>query len=213
MGEFGGVTEAAVGGIKLIFQAFQRLTQCAVNIQPGASSRRCRIETGQGALERRFMTRQIIMFLPVMGGDSLQQLTKARHAVAGIRWKVRAGENRCVPLGCQGHGQRPATRSAGQYLVSALVDPVEIRSFLTIHLDADKMLVHQRRDSVVLKGFMGHDMAPVTGGITDGEQDGFVFVSGQSNGLFVPRMPVHGIIGMLEQVRAVGGIESVGHGS
>jgi len=49
---------------------------------------------------------------------------------------------------------------------------------------------------------MGHDVAPVAGGIADGEQDRLVFPPGLSQGFFPPRIPVHGIMGMLQEIRA-----------
>jgi hypothetical protein len=42
----------------------------------------------------------------------------------------------------------------------------------------------------------------MAGGITDGEEDGFVFPPGFAKSFFVPRIPVYGIVGMLKKVGA-----------
>src|SRR5258708_522609 len=55
-------------------------------------------------------------------------------------------------------------------------------------------------------------MAPVTGGVADGNQDGFVFFSGLFEGFRAPGVPVDGIMGMLQEVRAFFVDESIGNG-
>ena len=70
-------------------------------------------------------------------------------------------------------------------------------------LISDKAGIQERCDARILKRFMGHDMAPVAGGIPDGEEDGFMFFCCAAEGLISPRVPVHGIMGMLLQVRAL----------
>jgi hypothetical protein len=57
-------------------------------------------------------------------------------------------------------------------------------------------------DFIVLKAFMFHDVAPVTGRIPGADNDQAVlrFCLGQRR--IVPGLPVHGIFRVLEQVRA-----------
>ena len=45
-------------------------------------------------------------------------------------------------------------------------------------------------------------MTPVAGGITDGEKNGFIFLVCFFEGFVTPGIPVDGIIGVLEKVRA-----------
>ena len=47
---------------------------------------------------------------------------------------------------------------------------------------------------------MRHDMAPVTGGITDREKDRFVLPARFREGFFAPRVPVHRIVRVLEKI-------------
>ena len=44
-------------------------------------------------------------------------------------------------------------------------------------------------------------MTPVTGGITDAEQNRLVFRFGLAERRFSPRVPIHRIVRMLQQVR------------
>jgi hypothetical protein len=44
-------------------------------------------------------------------------------------------------------------------------------------------------------------MTPVAGGITDTEQDWFVFLSGATQSFIGPRIPIDRIVRMLEKVR------------
>ena len=47
---------------------------------------------------------------------------------------------------------------------------------------------------------MRHDMAPVTGGITDREKDRLVLLARFREGFFAPWIPVHRIVSVLEKV-------------
>lgn len=44
-------------------------------------------------------------------------------------------------------------------------------------------------------------MTPVTGGITDAEEDGFILAFRYSKCILIPRQPVHGMVRMLKQIR------------
>ena len=53
----------------------------------------------------------------------------------------------------------------------------------------------------VLERFVRHDMAPVTGGITDREKDRFVFATRFGESFFAPRIPIDRIMRVLKKVR------------
>jgi hypothetical protein len=55
---------------------------------------------------------------------------------------------------------------------------------------------------MVLKGFSFHDVAPVTGGIANGQKYGLIFLLRLLKRLISPGIPIHGIIGMLQQIGA-----------
>jgi hypothetical protein len=49
---------------------------------------------------------------------------------------------------------------------------------------------------------MLHDVAPVAGGVADGEEDRLVFGQRPLERLLAPRIPVDGVVGVLEEVWA-----------
>jgi len=58
---------------------------------------------------------------------------------------------------------------------------------------------------------VGHDVAPVAGGVADGEEDGPIEALGLGEGVFAPGVPVDGVVGVLQEVGAGLGREAVGH--
>ena len=66
------------------------------------------------------------------------------------------------------------------------------------------MAVEQGGDFGVFKGFVGHDMTPVAGGIANGEQDRATLTAGQLKSIRAPFVPFHRVFGMLQQVGAAG---------
>jgi len=55
-------------------------------------------------------------------------------------------------------------------------------------------------------------MAPVAGGVADGEEDRPVLSGGGPEGFLAPGVPVYGVVGMLEEVGALFGEEAIGAG-
>ncbi|MFT5195679.1 MAG: hypothetical protein ACI85U_002701 [Candidatus Promineifilaceae bacterium] len=53
---------------------------------------------------------------------------------------------------------------------------------------------------MVFKTFMRHHMAPMASCVTDTEQNRFVLLSGGLKRLIPPRVPMNGVIGVLEQI-------------
>jgi len=45
-------------------------------------------------------------------------------------------------------------------------------------------------------------MTPVASGVANTHEDGFVFAFGLVEGLLAPRIPIYGILGVLQEVRA-----------
>ena len=80
---------------------------------------------------------------------------------------------------------------------------------------ADSELLYEwitDRDLLILKALMLHHVAPMARGISDREEDRFVLVPGSPQCLGTPRVPVDGVLGMLQQVRTRLVCEAVGHG-
>ena len=138
----------------------------------------------------------------VVLGHALQEIAEARQPVPRFLGKVRAAEEGALILGREEHGQRPAAVALRDELLRQLIDLVEVRALLAVHLDVDEQPVHQRRDPGILERFVRHDMAPMTGGVTHREEDGLVPALGEQQRFFAPRIPIDGIFRVLQQIRA-----------
>ena len=87
---------------------------------------------------------------------------------------------------------------------------VEVRPLFPVHLDGDEIGVDEPGRFLVGEGFPLHDVAPVARRIADGEEDRLVLPGSVPERLLTPRVPVHRIFGMLEEVRAFLPGETVG---
>jgi len=125
-------------------------------------------------------------------------LEKGWSAVAVVGRKIGAAEKRFQVRG-EEHVERPAA-APRRGLHEGHVDLVHVGPFLPVQFDADKMLPQKCADVFVLKTFALHDMAPVAGGVSDAQKYGFVLGTSATEGFGVPRKPIHGIMGVLEQI-------------
>src|SRR6185312_16642944 len=102
----------------------------------------------------------------------LHHLPEARQALARLRREVGAAIER-DGFGVEKDGQRPASLSRHS-LDRLHVDVVDVWALLAIDLDRDEVLVQIRGGLLVLERLALHDMAPMTGGVANGEQDRLV---------------------------------------
>ena len=134
----------------------------------------------------------------VDAGDLAQDIDECRTSVAGGLGEVGATADRLAGGG-QEHGERPAALLAGG-MEGGHIDLVDVGALLTIDLDVHEKLVHDRGGFRVFEAFVGHDMAPVAGGITDGKQDRLVGGLGLGQRGRPPGAPVDGVVLVLEQI-------------
>jgi hypothetical protein len=136
--------------------------------------------------------------------------------VAGRARKVGAAEEGHQGIRVEKSGQGPAATLLIEELMGKLVNPVQVRTFLPVYLDVDEVGVHDCRRIRILERLVGHDMAPVAGGVAHRQQDRPARFPGQGDGLVVPGLPCHRVAGMLQQIGAGGGGEAIlgdiGHG-
>ena len=125
-------------------------------------------------------------------------LRPGRHALPRLGREVGAGEERHAVGGEEGV-QRPAA-VPGHGLHGVHVDRVDVRALLAVDLDAHEALVHQRGDLRVLEGLALHHVAPVAGGVADRDEDRLLLVARAAERLLAPRVPVDGVLRVLEQV-------------
>jgi hypothetical protein len=82
------------------------------------------------------------------------------------------------------------------------IDTVDIGALFAIDLYVDEVLVHKVGGYRVFKTLVGHDVAPMAGGIAHGQKNGSVAVPGFLKCLFAPSHPVYWIILVLKEIRA-----------
>ena len=144
--------------------------------------------------------RHVVWPLAVRLGDRVEDLAEARQPVARLGREVGAPVER-LACGRQEHRHRPAAVPRQRH-DRVHVQRVEIGSLLPVDLDVDEELVHLRGRRVVLERLVLHDVAPVAGGVADGEQDRLVLGMRAAERLLAPRVPVDRVVRVLEEVGA-----------
>ena len=152
---------------------------------------------------QRFGEGRTIVFNPVgliaVGRlHHLQHFGESRSTELRHRGKVGAAPER-FSVGCQEHGERPPPLLAEQ-LQGRLVDGVDVRPFLPVDLDVDEEIIHHAGNRFVLEALMGHDVAPVAGGVADRKQDRPVVFPGMLQDILAPRLPVDGVVPVLMEI-------------
>ncbi|KKL07536.1 hypothetical protein LCGC14_2585030, partial [marine sediment metagenome] len=93
--------------------------------------------------------------------------------------------------------------AAGHQLRGGHVDRVHVRALFTVHLDGDEVLIQDAGNGFVLERLPLHNVAPVAGGIAHGQEDRLAFFLGGGERLGPPGVPVHRVVGVLQQVGAL----------
>ncbi len=117
----------------------------------------------------------------------------------GRRREIGAGVKR-LEIGRDEYVVRPAAAVRHQ-LGGHHVEFIHVRALLPVDLDADDRLVHQFGDLGILEDLPFHYMAPVAGGIADGEQNRLVFLPRLGKRFLAPWIPVNRVMRVLEQIR------------
>lgn len=200
-GEFWRVPEAAPAGVKTPgVKARRHACQCPV-WKAGACALRFPEPVGQR----------------LSGGQQTAPISppQARRLLQQGQQRL-SGEVRPRPEGlllrCEQHRQRPSAGACHSH-AGGHIDRVHIRALLPVDFDRDKIPVNRLRHRLVRKGLMGHDVAPVAGGVADAEEHRLVLLPCGLEYLAPPGPPVHGIFPVLEQIRGLFKLQPVGHGS
>ena len=197
LGKFRRPADAAMDEIDLLQQA---LGNAVEDLRPDARARLGQSELAQRLLQRGDVLGHLLGIAVIGVGDGAQHLGEARPSPALLRREIGAAPEG-MAVGGQEHGERPAALLAEQG-ESRLIDGIEVGALLAVDLDVDVEVVHERGRRLALEALMGHDMAPVAGGIADGEQDRLLLGLGLGQRLGSPGLPMHGIVLVLQQIRA-----------
>ena len=141
--------------------------------------------------------------------DLVQHVDEPRPPPARRRREVRAAVER-LQLGRQPHAHRPAA-GAGRRLHERHVDAIHVRALFAIDLDRDEVAIEHVGHLGVLERLVLHDVAPVTGRVADRQEDRLVLAPRPRERLVAPRIPVHRVVRVLQQVGALLGRQAIGH--
>ena len=147
------------------------------------------------------LLRDVLRARRVKFGNARKQIGECGQPMARVLGEISTPEEGTMIDRREKHRQGPAAAALDQHLMCELIDPVQIGPFLAIHFDVHEQLVHDRGRGGIFERFVRHDMAPVTRGIADRQQDRFVLRARLLQCFGAPRIPIDGIIRMLEQVR------------
>ena len=147
------------------------------------------------------------LFFPC-ASQAFQNRAESRAPITRIGREVGPSEKRFA-LGRHPYRHRPSPAAGGR-LDEEHVHAIQIRPLFTIHFDRDEMFVQHASHVLVFEGLALHHVAPVTGGITDGEEYRLIFFAGFLARFLAPRIPIHGIVGVLQQVWTLLVDQSVG---
>ncbi len=125
--------------------------------------------------------------------DTAHELQKRR------RRKIRPAVKR-LQRRRQKHAHRPPTPTR-HHLHRIHIRLVEVRTLLSINLHAHEVLIHQRRNLVVLKRLMLHHVTPVARRIPNRQKNRLVFVARPPQRRLAPRLPIKRIMRVLRQVQ------------
>ena len=131
-------------------------------------------------------------------GDGRHHRRKGRHPVTRQRREIGPRVER-LQIRRQKDGERPATAPPHD-LYGRLVDLIEIRSLLPVHLHVHEEAIHERGGLFALEGLALHDVTPVAGAVTDGEENRPVLRARPRKRLLAPRIPVDGVVAVLREV-------------
>ena len=202
-GKLRRAAKAAVAGVVALPKEGRRFVG-KVRVRRGRR-RRFR-ESGQNAVCR--LQQRGSVALPCLM-DAKQQLLQPDGTMARILREIRPGKERPLIGGHEDRG-RPSA-AAGKRLTHRHVHAVDIRALLPVHLDGNKVYIEDLRDFLILKALVRHHVAPMAGAVADAQKDGLVLPPGLVKRLAAPGVPVHGILGMLQEIGACLLFEMVAH--
>ena len=133
--------------------------------------------------------------------DRLEHLAEAREPVARLGREVGPARRTAAP---PGSGRRSSANRPGpsSSRTASIVNGVDVGPLLAIDLDAHEQVVHQPRRRVIGERLVLHDVTPVARAVADRHEQRTILRARAGERLVPPRVPLDGVPGVLEQVRA-----------
>ena len=132
-------------------------------------------------------------------GQIMQNLRPRRSPISRL-WRIISPRKKGSSIGQKETIEGPATITRNN-LTSFHIYLIHIGALLSVHLNTDKMMIHNICNILIFKRFTLHHMAPMAGGIANTNQYRFVFSYRPFKGFGFPCIPIDGVVGMLQKVR------------
>ena len=205
-GELGRPAKAAILPVKGSRQLLKG-SAGQYRVRLSLRSRALLTEIGAQLLRRVLKARPISLPLPLHRFQQRQQTQLPAPVLPG---EIGPGKKRLL-LRRHQHGERPSA-AAVEGGADLHIDRVHVGALLPIHLHRHKTPVQHRCHILADEGLRFHHMTPVTGGVADGEEDGFPLLLSFGKGFLAPGIPVHRVFGMLAQIQGALAGQMVRHG-
>ena len=193
-GEFGRGAEAAVLRVIGVRQLLCRPPDILLTGEAGFSTALA-VEIGSDVVSG---ADKLLPTVFPAGGHGVQQRKQPRLPAHVVFRQIGGGEKGLL-LRRHDNGERPAA-AAGHGGADLHVNRVHVWPLLPVHLHRDEAPVQNLRHLPILKGLVGHHMAPVTGGIAYAEKNGLVLPLRPLKSLLTPGVPVHRVLPVLAQI-------------
>ena len=141
--------------------------------------------------------------------DLAKDLRKSRPAPPRVGREIRAAVKR-LEIGRQPHAHRPAARP-GRRLHERHVDAIDVGPLFAIHLDRDEIAIQDVGNRLAFERLVRHHVAPVARRVADRQKDRAVELARFVERLLPPGVPVDRILGVLQEIRAALGSQTIRH--
>ena len=183
-GKFGGCAKPTVLKIVVAAILFRHLIQQRLHrLQFHLFGAGETVDVVSRRICRRLHLLRIALPLPPGGEEDGQQLFLGQIGGCKDRLPVWCGQN---------SGRPPA--GASEHLTGQQIDRVNVWPFLPVHLHRDEMRPQKIRHFLIRKALPGNDMAPVAGGVADGEEEQLLLLLRPLERLGAPGIPVHRVV-------------------
>ena len=199
-GEFGCAAKAAVGGVEgfgvVMEGLFKGFAAGVVQVRNRARfAAAAFVVFGERGDHAVGFGDEFFRLVSPCRGDGGEDRGKAGTALAILGGEISAAVER-LEVGGEPGRERPAAPPCHRLNVGH-VHLIDVGALLAVDLDGDEVGVEQRGDGGVFKRFVGHDVAPVAGGVADAQEDRFLLGACAGKSGLTPRQPVHGVVGVL----------------
>ncbi len=167
------------------------------------------MQIGQLVVEALRVLRHLLRPVAIKRRHIVEHAGERRLAELLFLGQIAAHE-KGLSLGVEKYVQRPAALMA-QNIGGGLIELIQVRALHPVGDHRDEIVIDQLGGFGVRKAFPVHHMAPMAGGIADGEENRLAGLFGLRQHGIAPIAPLHRIVLVYQEIGAGGGGECVHH--